>query len=97
MYQTTAAELTTAGFVLKRGEGERLQYWHVQDAGGRNEGRLHDTITGRTFKVNDEGRDRAVLIASAAVMLDLIESSGLPAAVKIAQAKTIIDALKALK
>jgi hypothetical protein len=96
MIPTTAAELSADGFVLERGEGERIQYWRAQDGTGRDEGRIFDAVSGRAFKVNDDGRERAVIVACATVGLGAVAASTLPQGVKDAQSKIILDALASL-
>ncbi len=97
MICTTAETLTQDGFVLERGAGERIQYWRAQDENGRDEGRIFDAISGRAFKVSDDGRERAVIVACATVGLGAVEASSLTAEVKAAQSKIILDALASLK
>jgi len=97
MIHTTVNELIADGFVLERGEGKRIQYWRAEDSTGRDEGRIFDSISGRAFKVNDDGRERAVIIACAAVGIDAVEASGFPPEVKTAQTNIILDMLEYLK
>lgn len=97
MIQTTANELTAEGFVLERGAGERIQFWRAEDGDGRDEGCIFDAVSGRAFKVTDDGRERAVIVACATVGLGAVAASTLPQEVKDAQSRIILDALASLK
>lgn len=96
MIVTTVATLISEGFVLERGEGQRLQLWRRVTSAGVDACVIHDVVSGRTFSVVDDGRMATVLVACATVVLAAVEASSLPAAVKAAQAQIILDALGAI-
>lgn len=96
MILTTTNALTSAGYVIERGTGERIQFWRRSDPSGEDSAVIHDETSGRTWRVNGDGRTEAVVIACATVGLGAVAASSLPVDVKDAQSKIIIDSLEHL-
>lgn len=94
MLTTTAENLTSEGFALERGVGHRIQFWRRVTSGGGDEGVVFDTQSGRSFRVTDDGRSAAVLVACATVGLGAVAASTLPQVVKDEQTAIILNALE---
>lgn len=93
MYTTTASELTALGFAVTRGAGERIQYWHRTNAAGLNEAVIHDSVAGRTWPTNGDGRTESVAVACATVLMTAIAALPVSQAIKNAQTQIILDSL----
>lgn len=94
MFLTTAANLMADGFVVERGEGERIQYWRRTDSSGADEAVIHDAVAGRTWATAGDGRTESVSVACATVLLTAINALSVSQAVKTAQSQIILDALE---
>ena len=96
MINVTPAQATAAGFTLIKGAGERVQLWSGADAGGDSVMYVMDAQAGVAVKVDDYDGATMLAVAAAAVLVDLVQASGLGAATKTAKIKVITDALEHL-
>lgn len=93
MFTTTTFALAADGYDLERGAGERIQFWRRTTESGEDSGVIHETSSGRTWRVGGDGRAEAVVIACATVGLGAVAASSLPQNVKDEQMAIILDAL----
>lgn len=96
MINITPAQATAAGFSVIKGAGERVQLWSGADGEGNSVMYVMDAEKGRAVQVNDYDGATMLAVAAAAVVVDLVQASGLGAATKTAKIKVITDALEYL-
>jgi len=96
MINVTPAEATAAGFTIVKGSGERVQLWSGTSGKGESVMYVMDSQVGVAVKVDDYDGATMLAVAAAAVLVDLIQASGLGAATKTAKIKVITDALEHL-
>lgn len=94
MISVTSAQLQAQGAVLESKPGERIQRWRKTTAGGEDTSYIFDSQNNKAVKVEDAGGAAMVAMASAALVVDLIQASVMVN--KAAKIAVMTDALECL-